>query len=217
MTGGGFGKAMRKATWGAIALAVFALSTGSPIREADLLHRILGLGLLAGYILLSMDPPTSHPRFRHLLIAGVIASFASFILAFGGAPYPLDAVARILAVASVALPLWLVARPPQFVFVAAGALALATAVPALSDAGGYATSLHSFVAAAGALWVAWLIHNPSAVPGQKKPPRIVTAHDVVFLTPEEKAERIARLEKRFQAGEIPEHKYWDLRQEIESR
>jgi hypothetical protein len=208
---------MRKATWGAIALGIFALSTGSPIRDIDVLHRILGLGLLAGYILLSMDPPTSHPRFRQLLIAGIIASFASFILAFGGAPYPLDAVARVLAMASVALPLWFVARPPQFVFVAAGALALATVIPDLSEAGGYATSLHSFVAAVGALWVAWLIHDPTAMPGQKKPPRIVTAHDIVFLSPEEKADRLAALEARFQAGEIPEHKYWDKRQEIESR
>lgn len=208
---------MRKATWGAIAITVFALSTGSPIREIPVLHRILGLGLLAGYLLLSFDPPTSDARFRKFLLAGVIASLASFILAFGGAPYPLDAVARILAVASVALPLWLVARPPQFVFVAAAALALATAIPDLADAGGYATSFHSFVAAAGALWVAWLIHNPMAMPGQKRPPRIVTARDVVFLSPEEKAERLAALEKRFQAGEIPEHKYWDKRQEIESR
>lgn len=208
---------MRKATWGAVALAVFALSTGSPLRDVALLHRILGLGLLVGYLLLSFDPPTSDARFRKLLIAGIVASFASFILAFGGAPYPLDAVARVLAVASVALPLWLVARPPQFVFVAAGALALATAIPAMSDAGGYATSLHSFAAAAGALWVGWLLQNPSAIPGQKRPPRIVTARDVVFLSPEEKADRLAALERRFQAGEIPEHKYWDKRQEIESR
>lgn len=208
---------MRKATWGAIAIAVFALSTGSPIRDIPVLHRILGLGLLVGYLLLSFDPPTGDVRFRRFLLAGIIASLASFILAFGGAPYPLDAVARVLAVASAALPLWLVARPPQFVFVAAGALALATAIPALSDAGGYATSLHSFVAAAGALWVAWLIHNPSAIPGQKRPARVVTARDIVFLSPEEKAERLEALERRFQAGEIPEHKYWDKRQEIESR
>lgn len=209
--------ALRKATWGAIALAVFALSTGSPIRDVPVLHRILGLGLLAGYLLFSFDPPSSHPRFRHLLIAGVVASLASFVLAFGGAPYPLDAVARVLAVASVALPCWLIARPPQFVFVAAGALALATVIPALSDAGGYATSMHSYVAAAGALWVAWLIHDPSALPGTRKPAKIVVGRDVVFLSPEEKADRLAALEKRFQAGEIPEHKYWDKRQEIESR
>jgi hypothetical protein len=56
-----------------------------------------------------------------------------------------------------------------------------------------------------------------ALPGQKRPPRVVVARDVVFLTPQEKAERLARLERRFEAGEIPEHKYWDLRQEIESR
>src|SRR5688572_12721013 len=200
---------MRKATWGAVALGVFALSTGSPIREVPILHRILGLGLLAGYLLLSFDPPTSHPRFRHLMLAGVVASLASFILAFGGAPYPLDAAARVLAVASVALPCWLVARPPQFVFVAAGALALATAIPALSARGGYATSLHSYAAALGALWVAWLIHDPAALAkatGARTPARVVVARDVVFLSPKEKAERLARLEKRFQAGEIPEHK-----------
>ncbi|HUR25334.1 MAG TPA: hypothetical protein VM327_04885 [Candidatus Thermoplasmatota archaeon] len=208
---------MRKATWGAIALGVFALMFGSPIRDIRMLHSLLSLAGLAGYLLLSWDPPSSDVRFRKFLLAGVIASVAAFILAFSGAPYPLDVVARILAVATVALPLWLVARPPQFVFVAAAALAFATVLPALSAAGGYATSTHAYVAAAGAFWVAWLIHNPMAIPGQKKPPRVVTAHDVVFLSPQEKAERLAALEKRFQAGEIPEHKYWDKRQEIESR
>ncbi|MHB1260510.1 MAG: hypothetical protein ACYC2H_02215 [Thermoplasmatota archaeon] len=208
---------MRKATWGAIALGVFALTFGSPIRDIRILHSLVSLTGLAGYVLLSMDPPTSHPRWRQFFLAGIIASLAAFILAFSSAPYPLDVLARVLAVATVALPLWLVARPPQFVFVAAAALALATGIPALSDAGGYATSTHAYVAAAGAFWVAWLIHNPSAIPGQKRPPRIVTAHDVVFLTAEEKAERLAALERRFQAGEIPEHKYWDKRQEIESR
>jgi hypothetical protein len=209
---------MRKATWGAIALGLFALTFGSPIREVRLLHSLVSLAGLAGYVLLSMDPPVPTQRGRQFLVAGVIASVAAFILAFSNAPYPLDVVARVLAVATVALPLWLVARPPQFVFVAAGALALATIIPDLANAGPYATSTHAYVAAAGAFWVGWLIHNPMAVPGQqKKPPRVVTAHDVVFLSPEEKADRLAALEKRFQAGEIPEHKYWDKRQEIESR
>jgi hypothetical protein len=211
---------MRKAAWGAVALGVFALTFGSPVRDARLLHSLLSLAGLAGYLLVSFDPPVADlGRFRQFLVAGVIVSAASFLLVVTGSPYPLDAVARVLAVASVALPLWLVARPPQFVFVAAGALALATALPALRDAGGYATSTHAYVAAAGAFWAAWLIHDPAAAPGQKArtPPRVVVARDVVFLTPEEKAERLARLEKRFQAGEIPEHRYWDLRQEIESR
>jgi hypothetical protein len=208
---------MRKAAWGAIALGVFALTFGSPIREIRLLHSVVSLAGLAGYVLLSMDPPEATPRYRKFLIAGIIASLAAFVLAFSGAPYPLDVVARVLAVATVALPLWLVARPPQFVFVAAAALALATALPALAEAGGYATSTHAYVASAGGFWVAWLIHNPMAIPGQKKRPRVVTAHDVVFLSPEEKAERLAALEARFRAGEIPEHKYWDKRQEIESR
>lgn len=208
---------MRKATWGAVALGVFALTFGSPIRDVRMLHSLLSLAGLAGYVLLSMDPPTSHPRWRQFLIAGVIASLAAFVLAFSGAPYPLDVVARVLAVATVALPLWLLARPPQFVFVAAAALALATVIPALADAGGYATSTHAYVAAAGAFWVAWLIHDPMAMPGSRRPPRVVTAHDIVFLSPEEKADRLAALEARFKAGEIPEHKYWDKRQEIESR
>lgn len=211
---------MRKAAWGAVALGVFALTFGTPVRETPLAHGVLSLGGLAGYILLSWDPPVADlRRFRQLLIAGVVASVASFLIVVsGGDVYPLDAVARVLAVATVALPLWLVARPPQFVFVAAGALALATLLPALHDAGSYATSTHAYLAAVGSWWTAWLIHNPSAAPGQPRtPPRVVVARDVVFLTPEEKAERLARLEKRFQDGEIPEHKYWDLRQEIESR
>jgi hypothetical protein len=209
---------MRKATWGAVSLGVFALTFGTPVRENSLLHGLLSLGGLAGYLLLSFDPPVADlRRFRQFLIAGVVASLASFVLVVSGAPYPLDVVARVLAVATVALPLWLVARPPQFVFVAAGALALATALPALHDTGGYGTSTHAYVAALGAWWAAWLIHNPSAAPGARKPPRVVVARDVVFLTPEEKRQRLEKLEKRFKAGEIPEHKYWDLRQEIESR
>jgi hypothetical protein len=213
------GVPMRKAAWGAVALGVFALTFGTPVRESRILHGLLSLGGLAGYILLSWDPPVADlRRFRQLLIAGVIASVASFLLVISGDVYPLDVVARVLAVATVALPLWLVARPPQFAFVAAGALALATVLPALHDTNGYATSTHAYLAALGAWWTAWLIHDPAAAPGQpKKRPRVVVARDVVFLTPEEKRQRLEKLEKRFKAGEIPEHKYWDLRQEIESR
>lgn len=188
------------------------------MREASLLRPLFGIAGLVGYLLLSWDPPVADlRRFRRFLIAGVIASLASFIVAVSHAPYPWGTVDRVLGVAGVALPLWLVARSPQFVFVAAAALAAATIVPVLDEAGGLATSMHAYMTMVGALWVAWLIHNPMAIPGQKRPPRIVTARDVVFLSPEEKAERLAALEKRFQAGEIPEHKYWDKRQEIESR
>lgn len=209
---------MRKATWGAIALAVLALHFASPVRDIPALRTVASLGGLAGYVLLSLDPPVSDRRYRGFLIAGVVSGLVGFLITVGDSPYPFGVLARVAAVGSVALPLWLVARPPQFVFVAAAALAVATVVPAIDAAGGLATSTHAYVALAGALWVAWLIHNPSAAPGaSKRPPRVVTAHDVVFLSPAEKAERIARLEKRFQAGEIPEHKYWDLRQEIESR
>jgi hypothetical protein len=209
---------MRKATWGALALGVFALTFGSPIRDIRLLHSLVSLAGLVGYVLLSMDPPVPTQKGRQFLIAGVIASLASFILAVTFAPYPLNVVARVLAVATVALPLWLIARPPQFVFVAAGVLALATVIPALNDAGGYATSTHAYVAAAGAFLVAWTLHSPATAPGQpRKPKRMVVVSNIVTYTPEEKAAALARVEKRFKDGEIPEHKYWDLRQEIESR
>lgn len=213
---------MRKAVWGAILLGVFAVSTVSPIREVPVLHQVLGLGLLGGYLLVSMDPPEHSKRQRDLFIAGILCSVASFLLIIllGPAVQPLG---RALSVAAVALPVWLVAGPLRAGFIAAGILALVTFVPALADGGGYATSTHGYIAALSVWAVAALLHRPDLVPTaaggrrERKPPRIVTARDVVFLTPEEKAERLARLEKRFQAGEIPEHKYWDLRQEIESR
>lgn len=208
---------MRKAVLGAIALAVFALTFGSPIREMRSIHGVVSLAGLAGYLLLSFDPPVASPRQRQFLIAGVVASLAAFILVVSGTPYPANLVARVLAVASVALPLWLVARPPQFAFVAAGALALFSGLPAVADAGPYATSIHSYVAAAAALWVAWVIHSPIREAAAERRPRIVVAYDVVRLTDEEKAERLAALEKRYRAGELEEHKYWDKRQEIESR
>ena len=209
---------MRKAAWGAIALAVLALHFATPVREVGALRTLASLGGLAGYLLLSFDPPVEdRVRYRAFLIAGIVAGLVGFLVTVTGTPYPFGVLARVAAVGSVALPLWLVARPPQFVFVAAGALALATILPVLDDAGGYATSMHAYVAAAGALWTAWLIEHPLPLPGQKKPARVVVARDVVFLSPEEKAERLADLERRFQAGEIAEHKYWDKRQEIESR
>jgi hypothetical protein len=207
---------MRKATWGALALGLFALTFGSPIRESRLLHSLVSLAGLAGYVLLSLDPPSADlRRYRQFLIAGVVASLAAFVLAVTAAPFPLDLVARLLAVATVALPLWLVARPPQFVFVVAAALALMMGI-FTKDL--YATSVHAYVAAAGAFWVASGLHSPSTMPGQgRKPPRVVVASNIVTLTAEEKVAALARVEKRYRNGEIPEHKYWDLRQEIESR
>ncbi|MFA5943386.1 MAG: hypothetical protein WC876_02850 [Candidatus Thermoplasmatota archaeon] len=210
--------AVRKATWGAILLGVFALTLGSPIRDIPALHRVLGLASLGGYLLVSYDPPVAGPLQRKLVLAGVGAAVVTFLLAFAPLPTVVSPFIRVLAVATVALPVWLVARPPQFAFVAAAALALATAIPVLSNAGGYATSTHAYVAAAGAFWMAWAIHTPWAIPGQaRKPPRRVVASNIVTLSPAEKTAALARIEKRYRDGEIPEHKYWDLRQEIESR
>lgn len=209
---------MRKATWGTMALGLWALSLGYPIDGGlDLLHRVMGIFLLIGYLLISMDPPEQSKRQRDLFIAGIVCSIASFLLAFAGVQALLFA-ARVLAVAVAALPLWLVAGPVRSGFIAAGILALATVVPQMETAGPVVVSLYAYVLAFSAFSVAALFERPALLSkGDRKPPRIVTARDVVFLTPEEKAERLARLEKRFQAGEIPEHKYWDLRQEIESR
>jgi hypothetical protein len=208
---------MRKATWGAILLGVFALSFGSPIREVRLLHEVLGFAGLAGYILLSLDPMFMDRRHRSFLIAGVVAGLVSFLLNITAAPGATFA-ARVLAVATVALPLWLLAGLAQFVFVAGGALAIFTAFPGVST-NLYATSAYAYLAAAGAFWVAWRLHAPGAAPWtrERKPKRMVVASNIITLTPEEKAARLARIEARYKAGEIPEHKYWDLRQEVESR
>jgi len=210
---------MRKATWGALSLGAWALSFGSPIREMPLLHQVLGVLLLVGYLLLSIDPPVPTARQRTLMIAGVVCGIASVVVVLGGAPAPLLVLARLLAVAVAALPLWLAAGPARAGFLAAGVLAIVTIVPALEKAGGAATSLHAYVAALSCFAVALLLERPAllAADGQRKPPRVVVARDVVLLSPEEKAKRLAALEKRYQAGEIPEHKYWDKRQEIESR
>jgi hypothetical protein len=211
---------MRKAVWGAILLGAFALTLVSPIREQGAWHRPLGsISLIAGYILLSLDPPEASQRQRNLVIAGILCSLASFVLAFLPLPYVANVLARLLSVGVIALPLWLAARWFRSGFIAAGVLALATLLPALEEAGGAATSLHGYVAALSAIGTALVLHkiNLFTKQGSGRPPRVVTARDVVFLSPEEKAERLAALEKRFQAGEIPEHKYWDRRQEIESR
>jgi hypothetical protein len=210
---------MRKAAWGAVAFGAFALTFGSPVRDVRVLHSLLSLAGLAGYLLLSWEPPVADlRRFRRFLLAGIVASVAAFLIAVTGAPYPLIVLARLLAVASVALPLWLVAGPARSGFIAAGVLAAVTVVPALHEVGGLATSTHAYVLALSCFAVALLLERPGLLAGgERRPPRVVVGRDVVFLTPEEKAERLARLERRFQAGEIPEHKYWDLRQEIESR
>jgi hypothetical protein len=216
MTHLAFVAGVRKATWGAALLGLFALTFGSPVRESRALHGIVSLCGLAGYILLSLDPAWLEPRRRQLLIAGVVCSLVSFVLVVTSAPFPATLVARVLAVATIALPIWLVDRPAQFAFVVAGALALFTGLPAVASAGLYATSVHAYVAAAAAFWVAWRIHAPHAIGGDRKP-RMVVASNIVTLTPEEKAAALARIERRWKDGEIPEHKYWDLRQEIESR
>lgn len=209
---------MRKAAWGALLLAVFALSTGSPIRDVPALHRVLGLGLLGGYLLVSLDPPTPDPRFRKFLLVGIGASVLSFLIAFAPLPATVNVLARLLAVASIALPLWLVAGPARYGFTAAAAIALTTAIPAIAAAGGLATSLHAYVAAGSAVMVAVLIHNPAALTRtERKPPRLVVASNIVTLTPAEKAQALARLETSYRAGELEEHVYLDRRQELESR
>lgn len=208
---------MRKNVWGAIALGVFALSTASPIREVPWLHRILGLSLLAGYLLLSYDPPTQDARQRKLLLFGIGASVLAFLIAFAPLPEVVNPLARILAVASIALPLWLVAGHARYGFVAAGAIALVTGIPAVESAGGYATSVHAYVAAGSAFWVAAMMHNPALMTLDRKRPRVVVASNVVTYTPQEKEKALARLEKRYRDGELPEHVYLDKRQEIDSR
>lgn len=218
MTRRTFGHGVRKAAWGAVSLGVWALSFGSPIREVPLLHQVLGIALLVGYLLVSLDPPEPSKRQRDLLIAGIVCSIASFLIVVVGSAPPFIVVARILAVAVAALPLWLAAGPARYGFVAAGALAAVTIVQALEAVGGYATSLHAYVAALSAFAVAVMLHKPHFLArGDRKPPRMVVASNIVTLTPEEKAAALARIERRWRDGEIPEHKYWDLRQELESR
>ncbi len=209
---------MRKAVWGAALLGVSALTYGSPVRDIRLLHSLLSLTGLAGYIVLSLDPPVRSVEQRNLLLAGVVASAAAFILVVTGAPFPLNIVARVLAIATIALPLWLVAGPVRYGFVAAAAIAAFTAIPAIDGAGPYATSVHAYVAAACAFLVAAKLNDPNLfTPGERKPPRVVVASNIVTLTPEQKAKALARLEKQYTAGEMPEHVYLDKRQELESR
>ncbi len=212
---------MRKAAWGAIALAVFAVATMRPIADIRAAHSILSLGALAGYLLLSWDPPTADRRFRAFLIAGVICGLASFILAFtGGGDRVVIALASILAIAAIALPLWLLSRPVQPIFGAAAAIAGAGPFLAIGATlnGPTVASVAAFALAGGAaLWIAWRLEKPASARGERLRPRIAVAYDVIRLTPDEKAERLAHIEARFKAGQIPEHKYWDLRQEIESK
>lgn len=208
---------MRKAVWGTVSLGVFALTFGSPIREFQPWHGIISLTGLAGYLLLSFDPPTTDPRQRKLLLAGILASVASFILVVTGAPFPANLLARVLAVATVALPLWLVAGPARYAFVAAATLALFTGLPAVADAGRYATSVHAYVTALSAFAVAALLQKPTIFMMEKRPTRIVVASNIVTYTPEEKARALARLEQRYRNGELEEHIYLDKRQELESK
>lgn len=209
---------MRKAVWGAILLGVFALTLASPIRELGAWHRpISSIALFVGFLLLSFDPPEHSTRQRNLFIAAFVCVLGSFLLAFLELPYVANVLSRLLAVAVVALPVWLVAGPFRSGFIAAGVLALATILPALEETGGYATSLHAYVAAASVFGVAALMHKPTLLTFEKKAPRIVVASNIVTYTPEEKARALARLEKRFRDGELEEHVYLDKRQEIESR
>lgn len=210
---------MRKAAWGAILLGVFALSLASPIRDLGAWHRPLAsVSLIVGYLLVSMDPPEHSIRQRNLLIAGILCSLGSFLLAFMPLGYVANVLARILAVGTIALPVWLAAGVLRPGFIAAAILAAATIVPALDRVGGVATSTHAYVAALTVWGVAAMMHNPAVLKlGERKPPRVVVASNIVTYTPEEKARMLARLEKRFRDGDIPEHVYWDKRQEIESR
>ena len=210
---------MRKAVWGAVSLGVFALTLVSPLREAGAWHRPLGsVSLIAGYILLSLDPPEASKRQRDLFIAGILCSLGSFVLAFLPLPYVANVLARLLSIAVIALPVWLAAGPFRAGFLAAAVLALVTILPALEDVGGYATSTHGYVAALSVWAVALRMHDPAMfTPGERKPPRVVVASNIVTLTPEQKAKALARLERQYAAGELPEHIYLDKKQELESR
>lgn len=209
---------MRKAAWGAILLGVFALTLVSPVRELGAWHRpVSSVSLIAGYLLLSLDPPEHSIRQRNLFIAGILCSLASFLLAFLPLAPVGNVLARVLSIGVVALPVWLVAGPLRAGFFAAAVLALVTIVPALDRAGGFATSTHGYVAALSIWGVAALMHSPTLLAREKKPPRVVVASNIVTYTPEEKARIRSRLEKRYRDGEIPEHVYLDQLQELESR
>lgn len=208
---------MRKAVWGAILLGVFALSIASPIREVLVLHRVLGLASLGAYLLLSYDPPVAGPLQRRLLLAGIACAVATFLLAFLPLPAVVDPLVRALAVATIALPLWLVAGPVRYGFVAAAAVGLVLGLPAVG-ANLYVGSIHAYMAAGCAFVVAARMQNPAVLSfGERKPPRLVVASNIVTLTPEEKRRALDRLERRYRAGELSEHDYLDKQQEIESR
>lgn len=209
---------MRKAVWGAILLGVFALTLAWPIRDAGAWHRpISSIALIVGFLLLSLDPPEHSKRQRQLFIAAILCSLGSFMLAFLDLPYVGTVLSRILAMAVVALPVWLVAGPFRAGFIAAGVLALASIlIP--PDSHGAATSTHAYVAGASVLLVAAMLHNPAVLKlGGRKPPRRVVASNIVTYTPDQKARALERLEARYRAGDMPEHVYLDKRQELESR
>src|ERR1051326_7240682 len=107
---------MRRAALGALLLGVFAFTFGSPLREFLPLHGLVSLAGLAGYIVLALDPGLAGKRERGFLVAGAGAGLCSFLLVVTATPGA-TLVARVLAVATVALPLWLLAGAAQFAFV----------------------------------------------------------------------------------------------------
>jgi hypothetical protein len=208
---------VRKAVWGTIALGVSALAFGTPLREDPVMHRVVGLFSLVGYILISLDPPVATVQQRNLMIGGVIASVIAVLLFSTGVSGPVAVLGRLFSVASLALPVWLFAGPMRSGFIASAVLAAVTIVDALENAGGVATSLYAYVAALSCWGVAVLMVKPALLtPGDKKPPRVVVASNIVSLSPAEKERALARLEARFRNGEIPEHVYLDKKQELES-
>jgi hypothetical protein len=207
---------VRLAAWGAAALAVNAVSYLPPIRET-VFHSILSLFGFAGYLLLSFDPPVRTRLQFRFLVAGAIVGVAGFLAVSQSWHVVAHAFGSGCAVAFLALPLWLFARSERFVFVAAGAVAVAAKF--LDGTAGELASYAGFGAAALATALcAMRLANPggTVIPA-RKPPRMVWGRDIMTLTDDQKAQRLAALDARFEAGEIPEHVYWDRRQEIESR
>jgi hypothetical protein len=209
---------MRKAALAALLLAALALSFGSPAREIGPLHQALSLAGLAGYVLLGLYPPAEPSLQRRFLVAGAVAGLAAFLLVILAVASPGRELARALAVAAVALPLWPSAGPARGLFGAAALLALLGLVPAWPDHP-VAASLHAYAAAAAAGWVAARVDRGQASGGRRRraPVQVLGAPSGIRLSPEERAERRRRVEERFRRGEIPEHVYWDQLQELESR
>jgi hypothetical protein len=204
--------------WGAAAFAVFLLSFVPDIVALQPLHRILGLGSLAGFVLLSLDPPARTPLQRQLLWTAFGLAVASFLIVMLlEDTQPARSLGRVLAVAVGALPLWLVARQERFLFLAAALLVGLAGWSATLDL--YVLSTVGFVAAAVAAGLAAVrLSSPTGkLTPERSPPRIVVASNIVTYTPEQKERLLAELERRYAAGELKEHTYWDRRQEIESR